>query len=262
MIITNFPNYDRKTHLSVQVIDVHKESTKTKITSLVMKLFRDFSGALRTFFIIVFSLSRFKNFNFILVTILILFNLSAHAKSFKVYKHIDKNGVIHYSSKKPNNKNYKILNIRCPECAWKNKVNWNTTPLIANKFEKEIKTASKKWGVQASLIKAIIHAESSFKPEVTSSAGAQGLMQLMPATQKTYSVKDPYNPKQNILGGTAYLKHLLKKYKNNLKLSLAAYNAGESAVKKYDNNVPPYDETINYIKRVKILQKRYKKLKS
>ncbi|MBL4659977.1 MAG: lytic transglycosylase domain-containing protein [Alcanivoracaceae bacterium] len=180
------------------------------------------------------------------------------AKSLKVYKHIDKDGIIHYSSKKPEVTNYRIINIRCPECAWKSKINWYNTPLVKNKFEKEIQAAATKWTVEPSLIKAIIHAESSFKADNQSSAGAQGLMQLMPATQKTYSVTNPFDPSQNIQAGTAYLKHLLNTYDNNLRLSLAAYNAGETAVKKYNNNVPPYRETENYIKRVKILQKRYK----
>jgi soluble lytic murein transglycosylase-like protein len=180
-----------------------------------------------------------------------------HAKSLKVYKHIDREGIIHYSSKKPNVANFDIINVRCPECAWKSKVNWNTTPLVKNKFESEIQTAAKKWKIEPSLIKAVIHAESSFKADITSSAGAQGLMQLMPATQKIYSVTNPYNPTQNIQAGTAYLKHLLSVYNDDLRLALAAYNAGESAVKKY-NNVPPYKETKNYINRVKILHKRYK----
>ena len=192
-----------------------------------------------------------------LLIFFLVFAQSAIAKSLKVYKHVDSKGVIHYSSKKPKVKNFRILNIRCPECAWKNKVDWNNTPLVKNKFEKEIQAAALKWSVKPSLIKAIIHAESSFKADVQSSAGAQGLMQLMPATQKNYAVKNPYNPSQNIHAGTAYLKHLLNKYKNNVRLSLAAYNAGETAVKKYDNNVPPYRETENYIKRVTILQKRY-----
>ena len=182
---------------------------------------------------------------------------SVSAKSMKVYKHIDSKGVIHYSSRKPDVKNYKILNIRCPECSWKNSVNWKTTPLITGKYEKEILEAAKKWSIDAALIKAVIHAESSFKADAQSSAGAQGLMQLMPSTQKIYSVNDPFNAQQNINAGVAYLKHLLNTYNNNLKLSLAAYNAGEGAVKKFGNTVPPYKETENYINRVQTLHKRY-----
>ena len=193
-----------------------------------------------------------------LLVFFLVFAQIAFSNSLKVYKHVDNKGVIHYSSKKPNVKGFEILNIRCPECGWKNKVDWYTTKLVKNKFEEEIQTAAKKWEVKPSLLKAIIHAESSFKADAQSSAGAQGLMQLMPATQKTYNVTNPYNASQNVHGGTQYLKHLLKKYNNNLTLSLAAYNAGETAVKKYDNNVPPYPETKNYIKRVIILEKRYK----
>ncbi len=194
-----------------------------------------------------------------LITLLTITSYSLFAASnLRVYKHIDKDGVIHYSSKKPRVRNYNIINVRCPECGWKNKVSWQTTPLITGKFEKEILAAAKKWSIKPSLIKAIIHAESSFKPDVVSSAGAQGLMQLMPSTQKTYDVTNPFDPKQNIQGGTAYLKHLLNTYNNNVRISLAAYNAGETAVNKYNKNVPPYEETKNYIKRVNTLQKRYK----
>jgi len=185
---------------------------------------------------------------------------SSDAKSLRVYKHIDKAGIIHYSSKKPRNYRYKIINVKCPECGWKNKVNWQITPLVTGKFDKEINAAAKKWFLAPSLIKAIIHAESSFKPDAQSSVGAQGLMQLMPATQKIYSVKNPFNPKQNIQAGSELMNRLLKKYNNNLSIALAAYNSGEGAVKKYNNSVPPYEETENYIKRVKILQKRYRKL--
>lgn len=196
----------------------------------------------------------------VIITTLIIFQSGyALAKSMKVYKHVDNNGVIHYSSKKPEVKNFKVINVRCPECGWKNKVNWTTTPLISGKFEQEIKNAARKWSVEESLIKAIIHAESSFKADAQSSAGAQGLMQLMPATQKTYSVSNPFDAGQNINAGVAYLKHLLKTYDNNLRLSLAAYNSGETAVKKYGNTVPPYKETENYISRVQTLYKRYKK---
>jgi soluble lytic murein transglycosylase-like protein len=197
--------------------------------------------------------------NYITLLIFLLISVfnNASAKSLKIYKHIDNKGVIHYSSKKPAVSNFRIINVRCPECGWKSTVNWHNTPLIKNKFEKEIQSVAKQFQIKPSLIKAIIHAESSFKPESVSSAGAQGLMQLMPGTQKTYSVTDPFNPAQNIKAGSAYLKHLLKKYDNNVRLSLAAYNAGETAVAKYNNNVPPYKETENYIKRVKILEKRY-----
>jgi soluble lytic murein transglycosylase-like protein len=191
----------------------------------------------------------------------ILYSTSTFAgKSLKVYKHVDEFGIIHYSSKKPNAKNVILLNIKCPECSWKNKVNWHNTPLYTDKFESEISSAAKQFSLMEELIKDVIHAESSFIADNKSSAGAQGLMQLMPQTQKTYGVTDPNDPKQNINAGSKYLKLLMDKYNDNVKLALAAYNAGETAVAKYGNKVPPYNETKNYIMRVNILMKRYKSL--
>ncbi len=185
------------------------------------------------------------------------------AKNLKVFKHVDKDGIIHYSSKKPAGKSFSVLNIRCPECAaWRNSVNWNTTPLILDKFTAEISSAATKHGLHAALLKAVIHAESAFKPKAVSSAGAQGLMQLMPLTQKTYSVNNPYDPAQNINGGAAYLKHLKNTY-STMDVYLAAYNSGETAVERYGKTIPPFPETQEYVRRVKILYKRYqKKIKS
>lgn len=196
---------------------------------------------------------------FLSLAMILLFN-TAQSKSMKVYKHVDENGIIHYSSKKPKARNVQILRIKCPECKWKNKVDWHNTPLYKDRYTELINKSAKKWNLPKELIRAVIHAESSFIADNVSSAGAQGLMQLMPETQKTYAVTQPFNPEENINGGCAYLSHLLVKYKNNKKLALAAYNAGETAVAKYGNDVPPYEETQNYIKRVNILMKRYKAL--
>lgn len=192
------------------------------------------------------------------VLLIALFTVSTHAGNLKVYKHVDKNGIIHYSSKKPVGKSYKIMNIRCPECAvWRNSVNWNTTPLIKDKYNKEIFVASRKHGVGEHILRAVIHAESAFKHQAVSSAGAQGLMQLMPLTQKTYQVSNPFDPAQNINGGAAYLKHLMDTY-GTLDVFLAAYNSGETAVERYGKTVPPFPETQEYVRRVKILLRRYK----
>jgi len=179
--------------------------------------------------------------------------------TLKVYKHVDENGVTHYSSKKPRGVKYSILRIRCPECTWKNKVNWHTTPLITDRFTDIIRQEAARAGFEPALIMAIIHAESGFNPNNVSSAGAQGLMQLMPATQKRFAVRSAFSPRQNIRAGVTYLRDLMKRFNGNLDLVLAAYNAGENAVLAYDKTIPPFDETRNYVKRVKILYKRYKK---
>ncbi|MEJ2680364.1 MAG: lytic transglycosylase domain-containing protein [Gammaproteobacteria bacterium] len=106
------------------------------------------------------------------------------------------------------------------------------------------------------LIKAVIHAESAFDPNATSRVGAQGLMQLMPATARSHGVTNSYNPEQNIMGGSKYLRYLMDKYDGNLSMVLAAYNAGEGRVRQY-NGIPPFKETQNYVKKVIRLHQKY-----
>jgi hypothetical protein len=113
-----------------------------------------------------------------------------------------------------------------------------------------IEQTAKHLRLHPGLLHAIVLVESAYNPKATSNKGAQGLMQLMPATAKRYGVSDAYDPRQNLKGGARYLKDLLTMFKYDLKLALAAYNAGEGAVKKYGNEIPPYPETLNYVKKV------------
>ena len=113
-----------------------------------------------------------------------------------------------------------------------------------------------KQGVDPRFIHAVIWQESRYQPKALSHAGAQGLMQLIPATAKRFGCDDPNDPLQNITAGTKYLGWLLKRFSGNVELALAGYNAGEGAVDKYDG-IPPYNETQNY---VKIISKRYGKI--
>jgi len=115
--------------------------------------------------------------------------------------------------------------------------------------------AGEKQGVDPRFIHAVIWQESKYKVQARSHAGAQGLMQLMPATAKRFGCNDPHDPVENITAGTKYLSWLLKRFSGNVSLALAGYNAGEGAVDKYDG-IPPYNETQNY---VKIISKRYGK---
>lgn len=126
---------------------------------------------------------------------------------------------------------------------------------LVDTFDEYIKDSATRHDVSADLIRAVIFCESSFAPESVSKKGAKGLMQLIPATAKRFGAEDPFDPEQNIEGGTKYLKFLLKKYDGNRRLALAAYNAGEGAVDKY-GGIPPYRETINYVEKIEALLDR------
>ena len=125
-----------------------------------------------------------------------------------------------------------------------------------NRVDNLIHYYGKQYSVDPYLIYCLMSQESSFSSGATSPKGAQGLMQLMPGTAARYGVTNPYDIAQNIMGGTRYLKDLLKMFNGRVDLALAGYNAGEGAVMKYGNTVPPYDETRNY---VRLILKRYGK---
>jgi len=113
------------------------------------------------------------------------------------------------------------------------------------------------WQVEPALIKSVIANESSFDANATSPVGAQGLMQLMPETAATLGVRNPYDPAQNVAGGTRYLRSLLDRFNGDTRLAVAAYNAGPGAVEKY-GDVPPYAETQNYVQNVLGSLERYR----
>jgi soluble lytic murein transglycosylase-like protein len=141
--------------------------------------------------------------------------------------------------------------------------NWGKTEMSVkasasknrNAFDDSIRLAAQQYDIDFGLIKAVIHTESGFDPNARSGPGAQGLMQLMPATAKRYRVTDAWDPAQNINAGAKHLRYLLKRY-GDLSLALAAYNAGEGNVDKY-GGIPPFTETQDYVERV---TGRYKRL--
>ncbi|HEV3214954.1 MAG TPA: lytic transglycosylase domain-containing protein [Vicinamibacterales bacterium] len=128
-------------------------------------------------------------------------------------------------------------------------------------YNDAIAEAAGRYGLDPNLIRAIIHAESAFNPFAVSDAGAQGLMQLMPDVSEQLALADPFDPRQNILAGSKYLKDLLDRHHGNIDLAVASYNAGPGAVKRY-RGVPPYRETRNYVKTVKIFLKQERRSSS
>ena len=166
-----------------------------------------------------------------------------------IYKYIDSSGVVHFTNT-PTSTDY-ILYLR-----EKGKKDFRPAPRT---YDAIIARAERIFGVDAALIKAVIQAESNFNPKAVSRMGARGLMQIMPENDDSLNISNAFDPSQNIMGGTRYLKQLLKRYNSKLPLALAAYNAGPDAVDRY-RQIPPFRETQAYVKKVMSLYSRYKRL--
>lgn len=173
-----------------------------------------------------------------------------------IYKYRNDEGVIAYTDQRPINLEFEVLRFDCYACSVSSTVNWHRTPLNTDAYQVQVKAMAHKYEVDEALVRAVIHAESAFRVNAVSRAGAQGLMQLMPATARDLGVKNSLNANQNIEGGTKYLAELLKRFSGDVTLATAAYNAGPGAVTRY-NGIPPYAETQAYVKRVAILKTRY-----
>ena len=190
----------------------------------------------------------------ILFSLLFLVVCNHNALAQKTYVYKEKDGTVWFTNVKPSSQDssrYKLIEVKGRETATKSCHGMTKEKLEkrAADYQKDIKAISSQYKVDPKLIKAVIRNESCFDKSAISSAGAEGLMQLMPATAKSLGVTDSFQPQQNIQGGVEYLSGLVKKYHNNLSLALAAYNAGPGAVAKYDG-IPPYPETQKYVKRV------------
>jgi len=177
---------------------------------------------------------------FVVATLLFGAALTGHGD---IYKYVDPEGVIHLTNVPTQHNVPYVLIMKEKRVIIQLKGD-------VTRYDDLIARASERYRVDSALIKAIIKAESNFDHRAVSPKGARGLMQLMPATAATLQVKDSFHPDNNIDGGVRYLSYLMSLFNGNLPLVLAAYNAGENAVLRYNNRIPPYQETQTYVRRV------------
>lgn len=190
-----------------------------------------------------------KQLSFCLVFLALSFSTVAD-----VYKYVAPDGSVYYTDEPKKGYRYKRI-IKTPVKKAK-KASRRSLMAKKQKYHPLITQTALKYHVDAKLLHAVIQTESAYNPNAVSPKGAVGLMQLMPETAKRYGVKNRRNAKQNIDGGARYLKDLLAMFNSNLKLAVASYNAGEGAVKKYKNTIPPYPETQNYVRQVLALYRQ------
>jgi soluble lytic murein transglycosylase-like protein len=166
-----------------------------------------------------------------------------------MFRYVDPQGMIFYTNMPKKGLNYQlVLHSRPKPKTYASDL--KVMPFNKVKFADLISKAAQKHNLDAKLLHAVIQAESAYNAQAVSAAGAVGLMQLMPDTARRYGVMDSRDAEQNIEGGAHYLKDLLAMFNSNLRLAVAGYNAGEGAVMKYNNTVPPYPETQNYVQQV------------
>jgi len=172
------------------------------------------------------------------IFIAVLF-ISAAAPSVQadIYMFIDSQGVLHFTNA-PTSSQYRLYIKERPKPAE-----------VTKKYDDIIQEASNTFGLSFSLLKAMIRVESNFDSRAISKKGALGLMQIMPQNLQAFNIRDPYDPKDNIMGGASYFKSLMERFEGKLPLALAAYNAGPTIVDKY-RKIPPIKETKDYVKKV------------
>jgi soluble lytic murein transglycosylase-like protein len=189
-----------------------------------------------------------KAVNILALSTLLICFVSISDSRADIYRYEDDEGIIHFTDA-PTDKRFKIFMRdlkKDKELRTKLKYAISVNP---SEYENIINTYADKYRVNASLVKAVIQAESGYNANAVSSKGASGLMQLMPGTARSLKVADSFNPKDNVEGGVRYLRFLLDTFRGDVSLALAAYNAGLSKVAKY-GGIPPYSETRTYVNRV------------
>jgi len=173
-----------------------------------------------------------------------------------IYRHVDANGVVHFTNApqytdRPGKQSWSFYRkeMRSPPTA--------TAGPAVHAYRDIIREYARAYRLEEALVKAVIKAESNYNPQSLSSKGAQGLMQLIPETARLMNVNDPFDPAENIRGGSNYLRLMLDQFSGNLDLALAAYNAGPNAVQRH-GGIPPYTETRQYVQRVRQYLDQYR----
>ena len=191
---------------------------------------------------------RMQTFNIAVLLQLCLLVLIVYPTSADIYRYEDDEGIIHFTDA-PTDRRFKIFMRdlkKDKQLRTKLQLSRSVNPA---EYEHIISACASKYGVNASLIKAVIHAESGYNPNAVSRKGASGLMQLMPGTARSLKVSNSFDPKDNVEGGVKYLRFLLDTFHGDVSLAVAAYNAGLNKVAKY-GGIPPYNETRTYVNRV------------
>lgn len=188
------------------------------------------------------------------ISVLVLAGLCSFAMPVvaDIYKYEDRSGKLHFTDRPLKGAGFRLLWHTSTGQKKKTGSSINTAASEENRhrYSPLIREVAQKVRLKPALLHAVIKAESAYDPRAISRTGARGLMQLMPGTAKRYGVYDSWDPKSNLTGGATYLRDLLVMFNHDLRLALAAYNAGENAVKRYGNRIPPYPETEAYVERV------------
>jgi soluble lytic murein transglycosylase len=182
--------------------------------------------------------------------VIVLSGLGISPAIADIYRHVDANGVVHFTNapqytKVTNKRDWSFYRTerRATDYAAGN-------PRLIHSYKDIIRHYASSYRLEEALVKAVIKAESNYNPQAVSSKGARGLMQLIPETARQMQVNDPFDPSQNIRGGSNYLRLMLDQFNGNLDLALAAYNAGPNAVQRH-GGIPPFEETRTYVQRVR-----------
>ena len=195
------------------------------------------------------------------LSVLMVLTLAADFVLADIYRHVAADGSVHFTNVPQDSRFSLYLREKEPASPVRETLSGAIRRYAEKdraRYAKHIQAAAKANRLEAALIHAVISAESGYNPFARSPKGATGLMQLMPQTAKRYGVKNSLDPAQNIRGGSRYLADLIRLFNNDVHLAVAAYNAGENAVMKFGNRIPPYQETMIYVPRVMNYYRTYR----